>query len=704
MTVAVKSPVDASAQTIVDELVRRARAAMAEFANADQARTDEAVTALAWALYNPAHAKELAELAVADTKLGNVPDKIVKKQRKTFGTLRDLLRVKSVGIIEEDAKRGIVKYAKPVGVVCAITPSTNPGATPVNKAMMAIKGRNAIIIAASPAGLKTTTRTVDYMRAELKKIGVPEDLVQILPPPASKDMTQALMQAADLVVATGSQDNVRRAYSSGTPAIGVGTGNVPVIIDETADLDDAARKICASKIFDNATSCSSENSVILVDAIYDQAMAALERAGGYRATPTEKERIQRALWPDGKLSRTLIARDAEVFARGCGLPAAAEQKKFFMVEETGVGRDFPFSSEKLSLVLTIYRAKDFDAAIERANAILRHQGLGHSVGLHTKDMKRGRVLAERSDVVRVLINQAHTFGNGGGFDNGLNFTLSMGCGTWGGNSITDNLNYMNFLNITHLVTTIPEDKPSEEQLFGALLDEIRQVNEFRGTCRESADPGACRHCSAARDPVPERKRSGNGGRADRPLRGQGASADRQTRQGRRHQARQHAHRGRAGRGPNPRHAHRRLYRRAPADRGAGEDRARILRRGAARHAGAQTADLVFHRRRHGYRGDRRRKAASDPPLAGRYRRQALGWRHCRHVEGPRSRRRARRRSPTSWRVCTPPTARATPNCWRSTRWRCWPMAAWWRSIANSCSTMPPSIASRRSPATARPAP
>jgi sulfoacetaldehyde dehydrogenase len=467
MTVAVKSPVDAGAQAVVDELVRRARAAMAEFANADQARTDEAVIALAWALYNPDHAKELAELAVADTKLGNVPDKIIKKQRKTFGTLRDLLRVKSVGIIEEDAKRGIVKYAKPVGVVCAITPSTNPGATPVNKAMMALKGRNAIIIAASPAGLKTTTRTVDYMRAELKKIGAPEDLVQILPPPASKDMTQTLMQAADLVVATGSQDNVRRAYSSGTPAIGVGTGNVPVIIDETADLDDAARKICASKIFDNATSCSSENSVILVDAIYDKAMAALERAGGYRATQTEKEHIQRALWPDGKLSRTLIARDADVLARGCGLPAAAEQKKFFMVEETGVGRDFLFSGEKLSLVLTVYRAKDFDAAIARANEILRFQGRGHSVGLHTKDMKRGRVLAERSDVVRVLINQAHTFGNGGGFDNGLNFTLSMGCGTWGGNSISENLNYKHFLNITHLVNTIPEDKPSEEQLFGA---------------------------------------------------------------------------------------------------------------------------------------------------------------------------------------------------------------------------------------------
>jgi sulfoacetaldehyde dehydrogenase len=466
MTVAVKPVADPAALAVVDELVRKGRAAQAAFANADQATVDEAVTALAWSLYNPAHARELAELAVADTKLGNVPDKIIKKQRKTFGTLRDLMRVKSVGIIEEDKKLGITKWAKPVGLVCAITPSTNPGATPVNKAMMAIKGRNAIIIASSPAGMKTTTKTVDYMRAELRKVGAPENLVQILPPPASKDMTQALMKAADLIVATGSQDNVRRAYSSGTPAIGVGTGNVPVIVDETADLDDAARKICASKIFDNSTSCSSENSVIIVDAVYDKAIAALERVGGYMASAAEKAKIQAALWPDGKLSRTLIARDADVFARGCGLPADAESKKFFMVEETGVGRDYPFSGEKLSLVLTVYRAEDFDAAVTQANDILLHQGRGHSLGLHTTDMARGRKIAERIDVVRVLINQAHTFANGGGFDSGLNFTLSMGCGTWGGNSITENLNYKNFLNITHLVTTIPEDKPSEDELFG----------------------------------------------------------------------------------------------------------------------------------------------------------------------------------------------------------------------------------------------
>src|SRR5262249_1245606 len=180
---------------------------------------------------------------VEDTGLGNVPDKIVKKQRKTFGTLRDLMRVKTVGVIEEDRARGIVKYAKPVGVVAAITPSTNPGATPVNKAMMAIKGRNAVIIAASPAGMKTMGRTVAYMRAELKKIGVPEDLVQILPPPASKDMTEALMQKADLVVATGSQDNVRRAYSSGTPAARARTRNRPVVVAAPPPLSHAPRNL-----------------------------------------------------------------------------------------------------------------------------------------------------------------------------------------------------------------------------------------------------------------------------------------------------------------------------------------------------------------------------------------------------------------------------------------------------------------------------
>ena len=451
---------------VIAGLIERARAAMAAFADADQERVDDAVRALAWSLYQPERARGLAELAVADTGLGKVDDKVIKNQRKTFGTLRDLLRVRSVGIIEEDPARGLTIYAKPVGVVAAITPSTNPSATPVNKAMMALKGRNAAVIAPSPAGWATTAKTVEAMRAELQRIGLPADLVQVLPQPVTKAATQALMKAADLIVCTGSQNNVRAAYSSGTPAIGVGAGNVPVIVDASADLADAAAKICASKTFDNATSCSSENSVVILDAVYDAAVAALQEAGGYRADAAETARIADALWQNGKLSRDLIAKDAAVLAERIGLPEAAGQARFIMVEDSGIGPAHPFSGEKLSLVLTVYRAADFEDAKRLVRAILAHQGAGHSCGIHTADPARARELAEELEVVRVLVNQAHTFGNGGSFENGLNFTLSMGCGTWAGNSISENLSWHHFVNLTHLVTTIPEDRPSEDDLFG----------------------------------------------------------------------------------------------------------------------------------------------------------------------------------------------------------------------------------------------
>jgi len=466
MTVAVKSPAELHHKPVIDEVMRRARAAFESFRDVSQERGDEAVRALAWSIYKPEHARELAALAVADTGLGNVPDKVVKNQRKTFGTLRDLLRAKSVGIIEEDKAKGIVKYAKPMGIVAALTPSTNPAATPVNKAMMAIKARNAVVIAPSPLGYETTKRTVDYMRGALARAGLPADLVQVLPPPVTKELTEALMKAADLVAVTGSQDNVRRAAMSGTPAIGVGAGNVPVIIDETADLADAARKIRASKIFDNSTSCSSENSVIIVDAIYDKAIAALKDVGGYLCTAPEKAAVQQALWHNGKLNRHLIARSAEILAPAFGLTEDASRADFFMVEDSGVGKEHPFSGEKLSLVLTVYRVKDFAAAKEKVRTVLDFQGKGHSCGIHTKDMAHARELAEDLDVVRVLVNFAHTFGNGGGFDSGLGFTLSMGCGSWQKNSISENLSYKHFLNITHLVTVIPEDKPSEDELFG----------------------------------------------------------------------------------------------------------------------------------------------------------------------------------------------------------------------------------------------
>ena len=453
-------------ETIVKELISRGRAAMSLFLESDQARVDEVVTAIAWSIYQTENATQLARQAVENTGLGNVPDKIAKNQRKTFGTLRDLLRVRTVGIIDDDPRRGIVQYAKPVGVVAAITPSTNPVATPVNKAMMAVKGRNAVVIGPSPAGWPATATTVDLIRQELSRVDAPADLVQVLPAPVSKERTRQLMSAADLVVVTGSQNNVKSAYSSGTPAIGVGAGNVPVVIDSSADLAQAAQKICASKTFDNSTSCSSENAVILIDDVYDAAMEALVRAGGYRTSPKEKSQIETHLWVNGNLNPDLIARDCAVFARAAGLSDAAEKALFFMVEESHFSADSRFADEKLSLVLTVYRARDFDDAIAIIQGILGVQGRGHSCGIHTGNPEHAKRLAEQIDVVRVLVNQAHTFGNGGSFDNGLNFTLSMGCGTWGGNSISENLSYRHFINVTHLSTTVEEDRPSEEDLFG----------------------------------------------------------------------------------------------------------------------------------------------------------------------------------------------------------------------------------------------
>ena len=456
-----------SADEIVAALVASARTAMDRFENHDQKRVDEAVTALAWSIYKPEHARMLAEMAVDDTGLGNVDSKIIKNTRKTFGTLRDLMRARTVGVIDEQPERGLVLYGKPVGVVGAVCPSTNPAATPVNKAMMALKGGNAVIIAPSPAGYTTTAKTVALMRAELKKCGHPEDLVQVLPGPVDKAMTQALVEQVDLAVVTGSQNNVRRAMQSGTVTIGVGAGNVPVIIDSSADLADAAEKIAASKIFDNATSCSSENSVVILDDVYEEAVAALEEAGGWRCDATQKAQVEQTLWVGGKLNRAVIAKDASVTAEVFGLPEEARQARFFMVEEAEVGGKHGFADEKLSLVLTLYRARDFAEAKRLVRAILEVTGKGHSVGIHTADVAHTRELAAETDVVRVLVNQAHTFGNGGGFNNALPFTLSMGGGTWAGNSIDDNLNYRCFINVTRLVTTIPEDKPSEEALFGA---------------------------------------------------------------------------------------------------------------------------------------------------------------------------------------------------------------------------------------------
>ncbi|XBS71328.1 aldehyde dehydrogenase family protein [Acerihabitans sp. KWT182] len=409
--------VDAASASEVQSLMARARDAQRQIEGYSQEQIDLVVSALGWAVVNPDNNRALATLAVQDTGLGNVADKIVKNYRKTLGLLRDLQGVKTVGVIGGDPRRGIIEVARPVGVVAAVTPSTNPVATVINNIINAVKCRNAVIVAPSPKGAASCAKLLEFIYRELDVLHVPHQLVQMLPTPVRREQTRQLMSAADLVIVTGSQANVRAAAQSGTPTFGVGVGNVAAIISRSADLLAAARMIAESKTFDNATSCSAENSVIIMADRYRPMLDALAEQGGVVLTAAEKARLQRVLWPEGggKLSRDLVGRSARFLVDAAGLlRPACLNAAFLIVEEEGIGKDFPFSGEKLSPVLTAYRASDFQQACERVKALYAWQGAGHSVGLHGADATEALAAGLALPVSRVIVNQAHCFAAGGG--------------------------------------------------------------------------------------------------------------------------------------------------------------------------------------------------------------------------------------------------------------------------------------------------
>jgi len=467
--------------TPVENIIERSRVAQKIFEQYTQDQVNLVVEAVAWAILEPKRNQELAELAVQDTGLGDVADKFKKNFRKTLGLVRDLSYAKTVGVISEDLQTGLTEYARPVGVVAAITPSTNPGATPINKILNALKCRNAVVVAPSPKGYSTCARLLEFVHLQLDQVHAPRDLVQMLPFPITKDSTNELMRLSDLVVATGSQANIRAAYTCGTPAFGVGAGNVLVIIDEHADVAGAANKILQSKTFDNATSCSSENGVVICAQVYDKAIDALEAAGGLMLDASDKKRLQDVMFHDGKLTSTLTAQYPAVIAERAQLQnPKAKLAKFFMVEETGFGSSAPFSGEKLSPILAVWKATNFEVAQEILTNVYSYQGAGHSVGLHTALSgeimeKRAAILAQNLKVARIIVNQAHTMATGGSFENGLPFSLSMGCGTWGKNNFSENMNYRQYMNITRVVRPIPENVPKVEDMLKEYFSRFPQA-------------------------------------------------------------------------------------------------------------------------------------------------------------------------------------------------------------------------------------
>jgi sulfoacetaldehyde dehydrogenase len=448
----------------VAPLLARARAAHATIAHYTQAQADEMALAVGWAIMQPQRNEQLARRAVEDTGLGNVADKVLKNHRKTLGLLRDLQGAISVGVLSHNGATGITEIARPVGVVAAITPSTNPGATPANNIINALKCKNAIVIAPSPKGYGTAQLLLGFVHEALNRIQAPLDLVQLLPDPVSKESTYALMREADLVVATGSPTNIRAAYSSGTPALGVGTGNVASIIDSCADVRESAAQIMQSKTFDNATSCSSENSVVVLDAVYGPFITALSAQGTALLDDQQTQQLQAAMFPKGKLSAAFTAKDANTIAALAQLTVPSGTR-ILAVHTTDIGAAHPFSGEKLSPVLAIYRARDFADAQRIIATLYAFLGAGHSVAYHGSNETHIAQLGNELPVARVIVNQAHCIATGGAFNNGLPFSLSMGCGTWGGNGFSDNLNYKHFMNTTRIVRPIPETVPKVADVF-----------------------------------------------------------------------------------------------------------------------------------------------------------------------------------------------------------------------------------------------
>lgn len=453
-------------------LIERSRAAQAQIENYTQEQVDELIRAMVWSVARPGVAEEIARFTVEETQLGNYDGKFLKIHRKTRATLMDIINDKSVGILEEDKERNIIKIAKPMGVIGALSPSTNPEATPVIKAIHAVKGRNSIIVAPHPRAKLTNKKICDLMRDALVKCGAPADLVIGIDTP-TLEKTNELMRQCDRVLATGGGAMVTAAYSSGTPALGVGVGNAVITVDETADLDDAAEKIRISKTLDLAASCSSDNSVLLVDAIHDEMLEKLKHQGGYVINEEEKAKLQKTMWEDGHLNTAIVAQPLEKIAAMADIEVP-EGREFLIVPETGAGPEYPFSGEKLSMVMALYRVADIDAAIAKTNEIQAYQGQGHSCGLYSNSDENIMKLANATKTSRVMVNQPQSASNSGNLWNGMRQTFSLGCGSWGGNGTNNNISWRDLINETWVSKPLAKAKElmSDDELFGDVREKL----------------------------------------------------------------------------------------------------------------------------------------------------------------------------------------------------------------------------------------
>lgn len=449
-------------------LMQRARAAQRVAEGFSQEKVDELAAAITWEIAaNDPIVQELAEYSYEECRLGDIPSKFVKVSVKCRGVYHDVKHAKSVGIVEELPERGLVRIAKPVGVIGSLVPSTQSEMHPIIQAIFAVKARDAVIFSPHPRGKRTTKKTVALIRDVMRRYEAPEDLFLAIEEP-SVAKTNELMRQCDLVIATGGQPMVKAAYSSGTPAYGVGAGNAIIIVDASADLADAAAKITASKTFDLAAGCSCDNSVIIDRSVYPQMLDELRKVGAQMLDAAEKEMLRKAIWPnwpaDHVISRDIVASPVENIAKLAGL-TIPEGTTFLLVEEDQTGEATPFSGEKMSLVTAIYRSESIDDAIRIINENHAYSGAGHSCGIFSQTPEHVERVALSTYTTRVVVNQPQAATNTGSWVSGMPFTSSLGCGTWGGNIASENIELKHYMNNTWVIREIPNRRPTDEELF-----------------------------------------------------------------------------------------------------------------------------------------------------------------------------------------------------------------------------------------------
>ena len=448
-----------------DELLSRAKSAQNEIENWTQNQLDRLSQAIAWYSGNEKTFTRLAQQGVDESGIGDREGRPAKRF-KIHMVLRDVLRTPSTGIVETDEKKGLVKYAKPVGVIASLIPMTNPAMTPPVTGVSSANARNAVIFSPHPRTAKTTFEMVETMRDACEAAGAPRDLFQSIRHP-SIPLTQYLMEICDLTLATGGKPMVKAAYSSGKPAYGVGAGNSSIVIDETADIAIAAQNTRISKTSDFGSGCSADGNIIIQKSIYQDMIAALINEGGYLCDQSEKDLLEKAMWDEqGNRTFPTIACKPQQTADVAGF-SIPDDRKFLMVDNQGqIGENFKFCKEKLTTLMSLYCFDQFDEALTIVRSIYQVGGKGHSCGIYSHDDKNIDALARIAPVSRMMVRQPQSKANAGSWTNGMPMTSSLGCGVWGGNITNENVTIKHMMNYTWVSRPIAEDRPSEQELFG----------------------------------------------------------------------------------------------------------------------------------------------------------------------------------------------------------------------------------------------